>query len=180
MTLDELLDTIDIVGPQRQQQPALVVHFDPAAETPRAIRVVRCCRVTEAFPDRTTRSVSDNEHHADDYVLLASPDAAEGMTWGEVTAAMSHIDAQRGEREAQVAILPAGEGVVELMATVEIDTVRHLYGDDVVPVLAGEALRNDQMVLMTDCNPFDEEGNMSFELTDEGLVGDRTGKLYEI
>jgi hypothetical protein len=33
-------------------------------------------------------------------------------------------------------------------------------------------------VLLTDVNPFDEDGNLYYEDTEEGLIGNKTGKNY--
>lgn len=75
---------------------------------------------------------------------------------------------------------------IPLMYAIGIDSIKVYCHDEDNPEIAVDKTRGsvdnehhpEHHVLLIEDNPFDVDGNFSFQMVEEGYIGDKTGKFY--
>ena len=112
------------------------------------------------------------------------------MTYRELKNALAKLDEKQLEQNVQLlppSHLHEGETmelwpVIELMTVEDCFTIPNTgeYDGTVTRSADDNAHHPEQLVFITDINSFDEEGNSSWTLTEEGFVGNKTGKVVDL
>lgn len=106
------------------------------------------------------------------------------LTWEQLAEAIQQMPPERRGDPVQM-LWYSNEDPIPLMAAFHINMVDYYsrtQDGDPMPNYTRGVLDNqhhpEHYVLLIDENHFSEEGDTYYTLTDEGMVGNKTGKLY--
>lgn len=100
----------------------------------------------------------------------------ECTTWRQLRDRIDSMPEDRLDDQAEVLLPDPTDRVRELAPVIGMDTIGNYEVETRGSV--DNLHHADRFVLLADCNPFDEDGNFCYELTDDGMIGNKTGKNY--
>ena len=100
------------------------------------------------------------------------------FTWGDVLEYLNKCTpAQLTQQVMMLPPQPNGDKPTGLQHGYCIDTVEKLEAK--TRGCEDDAHHPEQIVILIDWFPFDKDGNFYYILADKGMIGNKTGKLYE-
>ena len=115
--------------------------------------------------------------------LIVASRCGEITTWEDVFQALKKLTPEQRKQNAMLlppSPLPTPLLLEPVVAIGTVEQMCHVEGKIVTKTRSADDFQHhpEQVVLLYDGCPFDEDGNSFFTMTEKGMVGNKTGKVY--